>query len=33
MPGQFGVPFRTGVLEERNKIVVYILALDSKVLN
>ena len=29
MPGKFGVPFRTGVLEERNKIVVYILALDS----
>ncbi len=29
MPGRFGVPFRTGVLEERNKIVVYILALDS----
>jgi len=29
MPGRFGVPFRTGVLEERNKIVVYILSLDS----
>ena len=29
MPGRFGVPFRTGVLEERNKVVVYVLALDS----
>ena len=29
MPGSFGVPFRTGVLEERNKVVVYILTLDS----
>jgi hypothetical protein len=29
MDGKFGVPFRTGVLEERNKIVVYVLALDS----
>jgi hypothetical protein len=29
MPGKFGVPFRTGVWEERNKINVYILALDS----
>ena len=29
MPGQFGVPFRTGVWEERNKINVSILALDE----
>ena len=29
MPGQFGVPFRTGVWEERNKVNVSILALDS----
>ncbi len=29
MPGQFGVPFRTGVWEERNKINVSILALDQ----
>ena len=29
MPGKYGVPFRTGVWEERNKINVYILALDS----
>jgi hypothetical protein len=29
MPGKFGVPFRTGVWEERNKVVVSILALDS----
>jgi hypothetical protein len=29
MPGKFGVPFRTGVWEERNKINVSILALDS----
>ena len=29
MSGKFGVPFRTGVWEERNKINVYILALDS----
>jgi len=29
MPGKFGVPFRTGVWEERNKINVYILALDA----
>jgi hypothetical protein len=29
MPGQFGVPFRTGVFEEQNKIKVYILGLDS----
>jgi len=29
MDGKFGVPFRTGVWEERNKINVSILALDS----
>jgi hypothetical protein len=29
MPGQFGVPFRTGVFEEQNKIKVYVLGLDS----
>jgi hypothetical protein len=29
MPGKFGVPFRTGVWEERNKINVYVLALDD----
>lgn len=29
MPGEFGVPFRTGVLEERNKINVYVLGLDE----
>jgi len=29
MPGEFGVPFRTGVFEEQNKIMVYILGLDN----
>jgi len=29
MPGEFGVPFRTGVFEEQNKIKVYILGLDN----
>lgn len=29
MPGQFGVPFRSGVFEEQNKIKVYVLGLDS----
>tara|TARA_S200002703_G_scaffold3608_2_gene5145 strand:- start:9894 stop:11723 length:1830 start_codon:yes stop_codon:yes gene_type:complete len=29
MPGQFGVPFRSGVWEERNKVNVSILALDE----
>jgi hypothetical protein len=29
MDGEFGVPFRTGVLEEQNKIKVYILTLDE----
>jgi hypothetical protein len=30
MPGRFGVPFRSGVWEERNKVNVCILALDEK---
>jgi hypothetical protein len=29
MPGEFGVPFRTGVFEEQNKIKIYTLGLDS----
>jgi hypothetical protein len=29
MPGSFGVPFRTGVFEEQNKIKIYILGLDE----
>ena len=29
MPGEFGVPFRTGVFEEQNKIMIYILGLDD----
>jgi len=29
MPGEFGVPFRTGVFEEQNKIKVYVLGLDN----
>lgn len=29
MPGEFGVPFRTGVFEEQNKIQIYILGLDA----
>jgi hypothetical protein len=29
MDGQFGVPFRTGVFEEQNKIKIYILGLDA----
>jgi hypothetical protein len=29
MPGRYGVPFRTGVFEEQNKIKVYIMGLDS----
>jgi len=29
MPGEFGVPFRSGVYEEQNKVLVYILGLDS----
>ena len=30
MPGQFGVPFRMGIMEEQNKIVFYILGLDQE---
>lgn len=29
MPGVFGVPFRSGVFEEQNKIKIYILGLDE----
>ena len=29
MPGKFGIPFRTGVWEQRNKVNVTILALDA----
>ena len=29
MPGEFGVPFRSGVFEEQNKILIYILGLDN----
>ena len=29
MPGQFGSPFRTGVIEDQNKISVYVLTLNS----
>ena len=29
MPGKFGVPFRCGVYEEKNKINIYILGLDA----
>jgi hypothetical protein len=29
MPGRFGVPFRSGVYEEQNKIKIYIIGLDS----
>lgn len=29
MPGKFGVPFRSGVFEEQNKIKVYVLGLDA----
>jgi hypothetical protein len=29
MPGKFGVPFRCGVMEEQNKVKVYVLGLDS----
>jgi hypothetical protein len=29
MPGKFGVPFRTGVFEEQNKIKVYILGING----
>lgn len=30
MPGRFGVPFRSGVFEEQNKVKVYIMGLDSQ---
>lgn len=30
MPSRFGVPFRTGVFEEQNKIKIYIMGLDSE---
>lgn len=30
MPGEFGSPFRSGVLEEQNKIKIYTLNLDSE---
>jgi len=29
MPGKFGAPFRTGVIEDQNKISVYLLTLNS----
>lgn len=29
MPGKFGVPFRSGIFEEQNKIKIYILGLNS----
>lgn len=29
MPGKFGVPYRCGVMEEQNKVKVYVLGLDS----
>jgi hypothetical protein len=29
MPGEFGVPFRSGVFEEQNKILIYIIGLDG----
>ena len=29
MPGQFGTPFRMGIMEEQNKIKVYIIGLDQ----
>ena len=29
MPGKYGVPFRTGVFEEQNKVKVYVLGLDE----
>lgn len=30
MPAKYGIPFRTGVVEENNKIVIYTLGLDSQ---
>tara|TARA_R110000868_G_scaffold176916_2_gene414920 strand:+ start:22500 stop:24320 length:1821 start_codon:yes stop_codon:yes gene_type:complete len=29
MPGEFGVPFRSGIIEQQNKISVYVLSLGS----
>jgi len=29
MPGEFGVPFRSGILEQQNKISIYVLSLGS----
>jgi hypothetical protein len=29
MPGKFGIPFRCGVMEEQNKVKIYMLGLDS----
>ena len=29
MPGQFGVPFRMGIMEEQNKVKIYIIGLDE----
>jgi hypothetical protein len=29
MPGEFGVPFRSGVFEEQNKVMIYIMGLDG----
>ena len=29
MPGEFGVPFRSGILEQQNKISIYVLSLAS----
>lgn len=29
MPGEFGVPFRSNVIEEQNKVKIYVLTLDS----
>ncbi len=29
MPGQFGSPFRTGVIEDQNKVSIYVLTLNS----
>lgn len=29
MPGKFGVPFRSGVFEEQNKVKIYILGIDA----
>lgn len=29
MPGKFGVPFRSGVFEEQNKVKVYVIGLDA----